>query len=59
MTIDEEYAESNNERIIEIFVRSGKVGVWIPAMATALKTVDKSLNVNNVEAVRVRKIEKK
>ena len=51
MVKDHENKKDKN-KIIEVFVD----GVWVPAMATELRIINRDLEVKKVEEIRVRKL---
>jgi hypothetical protein len=53
MIQDEVANKSKHKKIIEILVDN----VWIPAMATDLRIMNRDTNLVRVEAIRVRKLE--
>lgn len=57
MIIDHEAEKSKNNRIIEVFIENDGVGVWIPAMATDLRTMNNNRDLVRIKEVRVRDLE--
>lgn len=49
------YEKSEGEEVIEIFVDN----IWIPAMATDLRIMNKEAELVKVTELRIRKFEKK
>jgi len=55
MNKDEVYEKTNGGQVIEILVSS----IWVPAMATDLRIVNKNIDLVRVEAIRVRDLRTK
>jgi hypothetical protein len=53
MIIDEVSTISNGKEIVEILIEN----IWIPAMATDLRIMNKETELVKVKAIRVRKLE--
>lgn len=58
MIIDHESKNSNNNRIIEVLIVDKKTSVWIPAMATDLRLMNKQCDLVKIKEIRVRDLAK-
>jgi len=56
MIIDHESKNSNGDRMIEVLTSDGNVSVWIPAMATDLRLMNKNCDLVRIKEIRVRNL---
>ncbi len=56
MIIDHESKNSNGDKIIEVLTTNGEISVWVPAMATDLRLMDKNCDLVRIEEIRVRNL---
>lgn len=56
MPMDEQWRDTEGKECIELLIEGNGVKVWMPASGTALRIINKNLDVVKVQAVRVRKL---
>ena len=56
MIIDHVSKNSNGDKIIEVLTSDGKVGLWVPAMATDLRLMGKNCDLVKIKEIRVRNL---
>jgi len=56
MIIDHESKNSNGNKIIEVLTERDGISIWIPAMATDLRLMDKNCDLVKIKEIRVRNL---
>ena len=58
MIIDHESKNSNGNKIIEVLTEEDGISIWIPAMATDLRLMDKNCDLVRIKEIKVRNLAK-